>query len=338
MLVSADEAREICRLALALHGVPQEHASIQVELLVEAELMGHPSHGVQRLPRLIERIGNGVLDPAAAGLHEWRTPSFLRVDGQMGLGPVVMLKALDEAARRTPQAGVILGAIRNSNHIGMLSWYVRHFARKGFIGIAMTTSEALVHPLGGRSAMMGTNPIAIGIPSTPEPFVLDMASGIVSMGKIHEHAARGAPIPEHWALDAAGNPTTNAEAAKHGAIAPFGGGKGYGLGLAIEILVAGLAGAALGTDVKGTLDSDHVCNKGDVFILIDPSQVTTQGISAYLDAIRSTAPIDPDRPVLVPGDRAVRARSEREAAGISVNPDVWRRITAYANAHEGSQP
>jgi LDH2 family malate/lactate/ureidoglycolate dehydrogenase len=255
----------------------------------------------------------------------------------MGLGPVVLLKALEEAAGRTAEAGLVLGSIRNSNHIGMLSWYVRRFASRGSICIVVTTSEALVHPLGGRSAMIGTNPLAIGIPSTPHPFVFDMASGAVSMGKIHDYAERGEPIPPHWALDAEGNPTTDAKAAKLGAIAPFGGGKGYGLGLAIEILVAGLTGAALGTDVRGTLDSDQVCNKGDVFILIDPSHVRTTGIAAYLDAVRATPPADPDKPVLVPGDRAVKARDERMAKGLSVNPDIWRRIDAYANANKGIQ-
>ncbi|MCS0505017.1 Ldh family oxidoreductase [Ancylobacter mangrovi] len=329
MLVKAETAREVCIAALARHGVSAANAGIQAELLVQAELMGHPSHGLQRLPRIIERIGNGVIDPVATGAHDWQTPSLLDVDGQMGLGPVVLVQALEEAARRTPETGVVLGAIHNSNHIGMLSWYVRHFAERGFVSIIVTTSEALVHPLGGRRAMIGTNPLAIGVPATPDPFVLDMASGLVSMGKIHDYAARGEPIPDNWALDAEGNPTTDAAAAKGGAIAPFGGGKGYGLGLGIELLVGALTGCALGTDVKGTLDSDKVCNKGDLFILIDPAHVRGTGISAYLDEIRHIAPIDPAAPVLVPGDRAVRVRAERTAKGIPVNPDVWRQIENY---------
>jgi LDH2 family malate/lactate/ureidoglycolate dehydrogenase len=334
MLLTAGEARNACLAALARHGVPPSHAALQTELLIDAELMGHASHGVQRLPRIIERIGNGVVNPATEGIHAWRTPALLEVDGEMGLGPVVIMKALEAAVERAAEIGVVLGAIRNSNHIGMLSWYVRRLAEDGHIAIVLTTSEALVHPYGGRAAMIGTNPIAIGVPAEPSPFVLDMASGIVSMGKIHDYANRGEPIPPHWALDAEGDPTTDAAAAKNGAIAPFGDAKGYGLGLAIEILVGSLTGCALGTDVKGTLDSENVCNKGDVFIVIDPANANAaasiSAISAYLDAIRASAPADPKTPVTIPGDRALRAREARLASGIDVNDDIWRRILAFA--------
>src|SRR6185312_10108367 len=131
----------------------------------------------------------------------------------------------------------------------------------------------------------------IGVPATPDPLVLDMATGLVAMGKIYDYANRGEPIPPGWALDEDGNPTTDAAAAKEGAIAPFGGAKGYALGLTLEVLVTALSGAAIGTDVKGTLDSDMVCNKGDLFIAIAPrkNERVAALVSAYLDEIRSSA-------------------------------------------------
>ena len=150
--------------------------------------------------------------------------------------------------------------------------------------------------------------------------VLDMATGLVSMGKIHDHANRGAPIPLGWALDENGDPTTDAAAAKKGAIAPFGGPKGYALGMAFEVLVASLAASAIGTDVKGTLDSVNVCNKGDIFIVIAPphAEAARALVSGYLDDIRAAAPADPEHPVLAPGDRAQQcARAIAEQRHVS---------------------
>jgi L-2-hydroxycarboxylate dehydrogenase (NAD+) len=272
-----------------------------------------------------------VADPVTTGVAAWRSAAFLQVDGLGGLGPVVAGAAVNEVCARAREAGIAVAAIANNNHLGMLSWYVERVARGGQTAIALSTSEALVHPWGGRRAMLGTNPIAIGVPAEPDPFVLDMATSIVSMGKIHDHAHRREPIPADWALDAAGEPTTDPDAAKLGAIAPFGGAKGYALGLAIEVLVSSLTSAALGTDVVGTLDAEKPCNKGDVFIIIDPvSDAVTGSISAYLDAIRACAPSDPDRPVMVPGDGSRSRRAERMAKGIPIAEDVWVAIRELA--------
>jgi L-2-hydroxycarboxylate dehydrogenase (NAD+) len=327
--VTYAEACETGMRVLTLAGVPYDNARTQLDLLVEAELSDRPSHGLLRLPRIIARIRNGVADPVTTGVAVWRSAAFLQVDGRSGLGPVVAGAAVDAARDRARETGIAVAAIANNNHLGMLSWYVERVARGGQTAIALSTSEALVHPWGGRRAMLGTNPIAIGVPAEPHPFVLDMATSIVSMGKIHDHAHRGAPIPEDWALDAEGERTTDPDAAKLGAIAPFGGAKGYALGLAIEVLVTSLTGAALGTAVVGTLDAEKPCNKGDIFIIVDPvAGAVTASISAYLDAIRACAPSDPDRPVMVPGDGSRSRRAERMATGIPIAEDVWRAIRA----------
>ncbi len=164
---------------------------------------------------------------------------------------------------------------------------------------------------GGRQALIGTNPLCIAVPATPEPVVLDMATSLVSMGKIHDHANRGQPIPGGWALDVEGNPTTDASAAKAGAIAPFGGAKGYALGLVLELLITSLAGSAIGTTVRGTLDSNNVCNKGDLFIVISPpkSASVAAAIHAYLDEIRASGDPGAGRLVTIPGDRSREARA-----------------------------
>jgi L-2-hydroxycarboxylate dehydrogenase (NAD+) len=328
MRLEVETVTQLAQRILLNQGVPAAHAAIQADLLVEAEMRGLPSHGLLRLRRIVERIHNGATDPKSKGRADWARRNYLDVDGQRGLGPVVAMHALDAICPRAADDGIAIVAIHNSNHLGMLAWYVEHVARQGLVLIALTTSEALVHPWGGKKAMLGTNPIAIGVPGDPHPLILDMATSLVAMGKVHDHANRNVPIPEGWALDADGNPTTDAHAAKAGALAPFGGPKGYALGLAIELLVTALSGAEIGTRVRGTLDSTEVCNKGDVFIAIAPknSQSVRHLIDGYLSEIRACDPADPGRPVAVPGDRARASRVTALTHGLSIDDGLWRDL------------
>ncbi len=332
--IAASEIRQICAAALLRAGAPESHARLQVDLLLEAELRGRASHGLLRLPRIVARIRNGVADPRASGRHDWQGDGLLQVDGECGLGPVVACAALDALMDRAASTGVALAAIANNNHIGMLAFYAERVAARGAMLIALSTSEALVHAWGGTKAMLGTNPIAIGVPAAPLPFVLDMATSVVSMGQIHDHALRGAPIPLGWALDRDGRPTTDAKAVCGGAIAPFGEAKGYALGLAFEVLVAALTGAALGRAVRGTLDATEICNKGDVFIVVRAAQMEAMAasIALYLDEIRDDAPAEGFRRVAIPGDRANAVRAERLRDGVPVAGNVWDDIVALARA------
>jgi LDH2 family malate/lactate/ureidoglycolate dehydrogenase len=242
------------------------------------------------------------------------------------------MAAIERLQERAVATGIALAAIHDSNHLGMLAYYVEQIAARGRVGIAMSSSEALVHPHGGTRAMLGTNPIAIAVPTAGRPLVLDLATSTVSMGKIHHHAANGMQIPEGWARDAEGRPTTDAASAKLGAIAPFGGAKGYGLGMAIELMVAALTGAALAPDIHGTLDADFACNKGDVLITIDIRWAPDllERLSAYLDLVRASPPADPDRPVAVPGDGATRRRETALRDGFEIEPGLWAELNALS--------
>jgi len=331
-LVSIKDCTGAAQTALEAAGVPPEAARLQVDLLLDAELRGVPSHGFLRLERIIDRIGNGVANPRTRGVHHWRSASFLSVDGQQGLGPVVAQYAADVLAGRARQNGVAVAAIANNNHIGMLAWHAEAIAEAGLVSIMLTTSEALVHPFGGTRALLGTNPIAIGVPTADGPFVIDLATSLVSMGEIHDHAHRGADLPAGWALDAAGQPTTDAQAAKAGAIAPFGAAKGYALGLAFELLVTALTGAALGREVRGTLDAVHPSNKGDVLILIDPLSGQGAALAAYLATIRQTPPMAGFEHVLIPGERGRARKAERLAAGLELADAVWTTMQRLRDA------
>ena len=276
-----------------------------------------------------------MIDPVTCGDSRWEGNALLRVDGQRGLGPVVAFEALREIMIRAATSGIAAAAICNSNHIGMLALYAERIASQGKVLIALTTSEALVHPWGGRKAMIGTNPIAIGVPALPTPFVLDMATSLISMGQVHDYANRRQPLEPGWALDAEGNPTLDAALARDGAIAPFGGAKGYALGLAFELLVASLTASALGAEVTGTLDSVNACNKGDVFIVMEPaSHAVTGAISEYLAVLRGSPSADPRKPILVPGDRAQVQRAENMERGIAIAPEIWRAIHAIADGRD----
>lgn len=333
VLVQADELAAMVRGILTTHGVGDDAARLQTDLLVAAELRGYPSHGVLRLRRIVERIHNGVADPHTTGVHDWRGSALLSVDAKNGLGPVVGAAALDAVQARARSTGLAAAVVRHNNHLGMLSWYVERVARAGQIAIATCTSEALVHPWGGRRALIGTNPLSIAVPAVPEPLVFDMATGLVSMGKIHDFALRGKALPPGWALDVDGEPTTDAKAAMHGSIAPFGDAKGYALGLSLEVLIAALTGTATGTAVRGTLDSDQPSTKGDVFIVFDePAPEAATAMGEYLQAVRDCVPLPGHERVLVPGDRARGRRAETTARGVELADELWQDLLVLGKA------
>lgn len=334
MLVSAGYLRELAEKALLAQRVTPSNARIQANLLIEAELRGLPSHGAQRLPRLVARLQAGLAHPTACGEARRTRPGVFTIDGECGLGPVVMMHTLEQLAEVMPEQGIALASIRNANHIGMLAYYAEAAAERGLIGIVLTTSEALVHPYGGTQAMLGTNPIAIGIPTGAEPFILDLATSRVSMGKIHHHSLTDMTIPDDWAVDAQGQRTTDPEAAKTGAIAPFGDAKGYGLGLGVELLVAALAGSAFAPEVGGTLDATEMANKGDVIILIDPAagEGSAARLAAYLDRLRASRPADPSRPVTVPGDGMRTRRTRALSVGVDLPDPLHEEIRALVES------
>jgi len=325
--VSVQELSALTFDVLKAAGVPAGHARIQADVLLEAELRGHPSHGLLRVRTIVERIAAGLIDPAATGVHTWRGEATLDVDGEDGLGPVVAQRALGAVAERARRTGVAVAALRRTNHLGMLALYVEQAAQGGQVAVATCTSEALVHPWGGREALVGTNPLAVGVPASPHPLVLDMSTGQVSKGRILDHGRRDRPLPDGWAIDAAGRPATDARSAS--AISPFGGAKGYGLGLALEVLVASLTRTATGQDVHGTLDANAFSTKGDVLIVLDlPDPTATQSISGYLEAVRGSAPLPGHAGPAVPGDRAGTARARALREGVDVAETTLEELRA----------
>jgi L-2-hydroxycarboxylate dehydrogenase (NAD+) len=328
IVISAQDERAVIVHVLAKLGANEQERSIQADVLTEADLRGHHSHGLQRLSVLAARIKNRLIRVDVHPEFIWTADSVLSVDGKDGLGPFVADAALERAKSELGHRGIVAVAIRNSSHIGMIGYYCEKRAREGLICIAMTESEALVHPHGGKKALVGTNPIAIGVPSEHAPFVFDMATSTSAIGKIYASKHRGEPIPLGWAIDAEGNPTTDPDAALKGSLTPAAGPKGYGLGISIGILAGLLPGAEIGRLVLGTLDTEFRCTKGDFFLLLDPKAfaggpMLASRVASYLNELRHSPPQTGFENVMVPGDRARQLREERLRSGIPIPKEIW---------------
>lgn len=327
---------------LELSGVSHPQAQVQAEIWIEADLREQPSHGVQRLFTMLARLRNGRVNRAPSPSFSWTAPSILVVDGDDGLGPPLAMDVVDLLKREARTQGIVLGLVKRAHHLGMLAPYVERMAADGFVGIATCTSEALVHPWGGSAALVGTNPLAVAVPLGEGPPVsLDMSTGATSRGRILHHVMTGEPLADGWAVDVDGRPTTNATAALDGSISPFGGPKGYALGITLEVLVAALTGTAFGVNVTGTLDEFEPVTKGDIFMCIDPRMITgaTMGeeIVDYLHEVRASSRAADASRIYTPGERAQEARQRNLRNGVPIAPELWERILLTRSTFESSE-
>nr|WP_274637320.1 Ldh family oxidoreductase [Microbacterium bovistercoris] len=330
--IDAATAVETATAALVGAGSSASPARLQAEHLIEAELRGHPSHGLRRVPALADRIRAGLLDADARPSSTWGADAALVVDGNLGFGPVVAYAAIDALLERASRTGVAVAALHRTHHLGMLAPYVERIGQDGCIGLVLSSTEGLVHPWGGVGPLVGTNPLSAVVPSQGGSLTLDMSTGAVSAGKILDFAERGQSLPAGWAVDEEGTPTADADLAARGSISPFGGAKGYALGLTIGAIVGALTGTAYGPDVHGTLDATHEVSKGDVIVAIRIESfgqpVGSPELAAYLDLIRGSG--RDGLPVPIPGDRARAERARAIEAGFGVTEDVWSAVTALA--------
>jgi L-2-hydroxycarboxylate dehydrogenase (NAD+) len=326
--VSRKEQMDLIVAVLCGLGANEQEATIQADVWTEADLRGIHSHGVQRLPVMATRIQKGLLKVNVTPEKTWTTDAVLNVDGKEGFGTAICELSLRELTPAVRKHGVAALTVRNAAHIGMVGYYAERRALEGLVSIAFTTTEALVHPFGGAEALVGTNPIAIGIPGEPRPFLLDMATSVSAMGRIIALKHRGEKVPEGWAVDKNGTPTTDPDAALAGSLSPAGGPKGYGLGISIGMLAGLLPGMPTGREVLGTLDSDYRCTVGDLFILMDPKafpggETLAAGVKKYLEELRASRPGTGFKQVMVPGDPEHNLREQRLVNGIPHPEEVW---------------
>ncbi len=297
--------------ALVEAGAPPDDAALVAECLVDAELEGQGSQGLTRFPELVERLRTGSINPRPR-MTVHGTGAVRRLDADNGLGQVAGAKALEVAIELAREQGTGLVAVRGSNHLGALDFHVRRAAGQGLIAVALSNTPPAMAAPGTATRYLGTNPIAAAFPTGAEPIVVDMGTSQVARGRVVEAQRAGRPIPEGWAVDTEGRPTTDPTAALAGAMVPMGGDKGFALALLVEMLAAGLAGAAVGPQIGDRFKSPT--NFGHAFWVIDPAAVSpgfearAQGVVGDLHRMGAR----------VPGDRRRAERAQREAAGIEL--------------------
>ncbi len=247
--VARQHLRSFCADALQAAGAATAAAQTCAQSLVAADERGVHSHGSLRLGVYVDRLRAGSIDGRSQPVAERDLGAVVVLDGRAGLGIAVAAAALDLAVERAARHGVGVVGVRNSHHCGMLAWLVQRAADRGCAALAMSNADAQVAPWGARAKFMGTNPMALGVPTAEAPFIVDFATSVAAHAKIKAAAERGEPIPEGWALDAQGRPTTDPRLALAGALLPFGGPKGAGLSIAIELLAGLLPGGQVGPDI-----------------------------------------------------------------------------------------
>ncbi len=331
--IERDRAESVAADAFRAHGISDAAAERTATVLVTADAQGKGSHGLLRLPRFVRGIEHGNVDPDGDITAVADTGPVVGLDGGTRLGPVVATEAVDRAVERAVEYGIGAVGVQNTNHLGALGLYTDRARCEGTVALAMTNTEPAMPPRGGREPILGTNPIAIGLPTDP-PFNLDMSTSAISRGEVLRRKEAGEPVGEGVALDAEGQPTTDPAAALEGVILPFGGAKGSGLAIAVEVLAGGLVGAAMGEDVTGTYHTEDPCTKGDLFIVIDP---TAFGNDEFVDqtrdflrALLETEPAANTDRIRLPGQASLEQAEVSET--VRVDRQTWETVLELADS------
>lgn len=340
MRVSMTELSAFAARLLETAGVPRDHARLTADLLVEADARGRTGHGLVRLAPYLDRIRAGGINirPDVRVLAE--RAASAQVDGDNGLGQVVMSRATDLAIAKAQAVGVgVVGTVR-SNHAGAAGLYALRAAEAGMTGVYCAVANANgMPPWGGHNPLLGTNPLAIAVPCDGTPFLLDIASTAASHGTIKTARTAGEQMPEGWVADRDGRPITDPARADEGFLVPMGGYKGAGLTVAIGLLAGVLNGAAFGTDVVDQrVDLTTPTNTGQLVIaiaadLFRPLADVLGGVGAALAELRGSDGPGAD-PLRLPGDRSAERFAAAVRDGVAI-PDALQAQLAEEGARAG---
>jgi (2R)-3-sulfolactate dehydrogenase (NADP+) len=312
-------------------GVTRTAARSAAEFLVTADLQGLASHGVSRTPLYCAHLKNGRTVGSAEPRVVRERGGAVLVDAGFGMAYPACELAVREAVGRASQFGVSFAGVTNSNHFGAAALHLRPVAEAGMVGLAFGNSPAAIAPWGGKTPLFGTNPIAAVFPRRDHPpLMIDLSLSQVARGKIMVAAQKGEPIPEGWAVDAEGRPTTDPEAGLKGSMAPTGGVKGAMLALTVELLCCALTGAAYGFEADSFFDEEGNRPRiGQAFLVIDPDALA--GREVYLDRLEVlVAMMLEDEGVRLPGARRLQLEEENRARGIELPDKLLHQIKALA--------
>jgi LDH2 family malate/lactate/ureidoglycolate dehydrogenase len=326
-------------------GVAPDKAFICAENLVLADLRGIPSHGVARLKRYVDGMINGTILPLAKPTVVKEAPSTATIDGNAGLGQVIAHYATELAIAKAKKNGVGVVTVRNSNHYGIAGYYSQMILEAGLLGISMTNSAPLVVPTFGKEMIIGTNPISLTAPTKRNrPFFLDMATSVVPRGKLEVYDRREKPLPEGWAVDAAGKVTTSAAevlrnmtARAGGGILPLGGEgelfsgyKGYGMAVLVDILCGVLSGGAYGdmVDSKGPHGENQPAEVGHFFMALNienfvEMEVFKEKMDDFIDRLKASAKAEGADRIFIHGEKEYELYDKHRKEGVPLEEKVY---------------
>ena len=332
--VPAAELQEFTKGVFIAAGVPSEDAALEAEVLVWANLRGVDSHGVLRIPWYVDLIARGDMNPRPTVRVEKETAATVLIDGDRALGPVVTTVAMRRAIDKARAAGIGWVVIRNTTHQGAMAYYALMAAEAGMAGIAIVCSPPNMAPFGARTAGVHNSPISIAVPAgRHRPLCVDMATSVAAGGKLSLARDKGVPLPPGWALDEAGQPTTDANRAK--VLLPFGGPKGSGLAMMFETLTSLMVGnPLLGPALSGEAGAGRH-RQNSVVAAIDIGAFTD--LAAYraevdrlIDGLKALPRAEGVAEVLVPGEPEDRSTEERRRRGIPLPTGTVENLRSVA--------
>jgi len=325
---------QLARNALERAGANPVMAQAAARHLVRAEEHGLPTHGMSRVPFYCGFLRNGRAEGAARPKMLSDRAAVCLIDNCDGLPYEAVEWAISEIIQRARRNGVGFAGITNSAHVGVLGIHLLPVAQQGMVGVAFTNSPAAIPAWGGKKALFGTDPVAFAFPrKNSDPLVIDLALTTVVRGKIMLAMQKGERIPEGWALDRNGKPTTDPkEAIEHGSLFPIGGAKGAMLALAFELVCAALTGAAIGTEADSFFsDQGNKPGIGHAFLALDPGALA--GHERYFERVETVvATMLADEGVRLPGARRFASEKKLRAEGIEVADDLLAKIERLVHA------
>ncbi|MFE7977486.1 Ldh family oxidoreductase [Streptomyces shenzhenensis] len=308
-VVAADDLTAFATGVLRSLGVPEADAHLVADSLSVAELWGHPSHGLLRLSWYVERLRSGAMKPQTETKVLTDTGPLVHIDGRSGVGQVITAHAMDLAVDRAKRFGVGVVAVRNSNHFGTAAYFTRRAAQRGCAAILTTNGSPAMAPWGAMDKVVGANPWSFAAPDgAGDVSVVDIANTGVARGKIYAAREKGVPIPEGWALDKHGHPTTDPTAAlDDGVVLPMAGHKGYAVSFIMDVFSGVLTGSSYGTAVGGPWQPSAHSGAGHLAIALDierfqPLETFDARMQDLISQVRASRPTPGSTGALYPGE------------------------------------
>lgn len=331
-IVDAQDLAAVTSAIFQRQGMRPADAARVADVLVWADAGGHPSHGVARVARYLDFIARGDLDPRATPRIVLEAGAVARLDCEKCTGAVAMSEAVAIAGRLADTSGIGICLARETTHIGAAGYFAEQLAQRGKIGIVLAASGPLMAYQGAAKAAVSTAPLSICVPAGDKPpLLLDMACSVAALGKIRQLATADQPIPEGWALDASGKPTTDANAAK--IQLPLGGAKGSGLALMFECIASLLAGLpllepALQPGTKSAHRQNAAVIALDIATFLSPDQFI-EHVTQLIDAI-AQLPKSGEADILMPGERSQGMRRQSMEDGIPIRQALWDKLRSLS--------